>query len=194
MSTHVEKGRWHEEREVAGGEQGRAVKWRPGSGANVQWLVCLLCLLTASVSLVTGSSQSLHICLSHTSCVPALSRPLSSWPMWWALIVSLLEIHQSLWSITSSQLTQCKTLLDLKKKRLCSCVVFFKRYCLVVHFYCCDFSLLTWLLFVCSWSCHSVSSVDGANHSLFTSAASSLRCHQWPCAPGPTVMWTCINS
>lgn len=67
VTARVEKGGLHTETKVTGGQQARAAQRRPGSGVNVQRLVRMLCLLTASVSHVTGSCRSQHIRLSHTS-------------------------------------------------------------------------------------------------------------------------------
>lgn len=64
-------GGLHQEGKVPVGEQGRAARLRRERRAAFRGLVCLL---TASVSLVTAR---LHMRLSHPSCVRALSRSLS---------------------------------------------------------------------------------------------------------------------
>lgn len=50
-------------------------------------------------------------------------------------------------------------------------------------------------MFLCWWSCgyRVCHQSTGANRSEFSSTASSVWYHLWSGAPGPTVMWTCIN-
>lgn len=153
-------GGLHQEGKVPVGEQGRAARLRRERRAAFRGLVCLL---TASVSLVTAR---LHMRLSHPSCVRALSRSLS---------------HAGNSPKPEFQLTQRHTVSDLT----CSSSFFsFKN--LYFSWVFVQLWVQSGLLFFCWRSC-GLQSGSAAAHR----ACGPISDHHR--GPGPTVIWTCIN-
>lgn len=159
------------------------------------WVVFrgLVCLLTASVSLVTGSRQS----PAHLTVPRLLRSRVFTFPQLMAHVVNFAWLRSGNPAApVYDDIIRTDTHFRVSKKKHVYMLLFLKLW-IWVNFCCWDFSvLLMWckgLMLFCSWSCsyRGCHQSTGANLSSF---ASSMWYQPWSCAPGRAATWTCINS